>query len=159
MAATQRPTYEYNHDFAKITKQANNSTAWQYCAKHTTRRCLCCHTETCRMQSLLLTEQCTRHGCFLTVQVRFQKHKTTGGKALRIIPACQESALLRQARQQLFIAQSASSVAVISIFTVKEQVVDNTMCSITIQWQALTSDEPQLLLFWPGLWRQLCTAD
>ena len=34
----------------------------------------------------------------------------------------------------LLIAQSASSVAVISIFTVKEQVVDNTMCSITIQW-------------------------
>ena len=57
----------------------------------------------------------------------------------------------------LLIAQSTSSVAVISIFTVKKQVVDNTMCSSAIQWhkllyqQALTFDEPQLLLFWPGL--------
>lgn len=69
-------------------------------AVHTIRQCLCCHTKTCRMQSLLLREQCTRPGCFWTVQVRFQKHQTTGGKALMIIPACQESALLRQARQR-----------------------------------------------------------
>ena len=57
----------------------------------------------------------------------------------------------------LLIAQSASSVAVISIFTVKEQVVDNTMRStysvaqVLLCQQALTFDEPQLLLFWPGL--------
>ena len=39
---------------------------------HYLATCLLSH-KTCRMQSLLLREQCTRHGCLVTVQVRFLK--------------------------------------------------------------------------------------